>query len=140
MRIVYVAGKFTAPTRAGVEANIAAAERVGLEVAHLGCMPLIPHTNTAHPGFELAQPYQFWIDGTLELLRRCDALITVSGWESSNGAKGEVVEAQRLGKPVFHSIAELAITLENRDTAPCPPMSDAEAPECFVPELGEVGQ
>lgn len=115
MKLVYVAGKFSAPTRAGVEANIAAAELVGIEVARLGLMPLIPHANTSHPQFEQVQPYPFWIEGTLELLRRSDALLTVSGWEASSGARGEVEEANRLGKPVFHDIAEMARCLIGRD-------------------------
>lgn len=75
--LVYVAGPFSAPTRAGVEANIARAVAVGLEVAKLGFMPVIPHANTAHPEFEKIQPYPFWISGTTEMLRRCDAMVMV---------------------------------------------------------------
>src|SRR5687767_6886277 len=44
--LVYVAGSFSAPTRAGVEANIHAAALRGLEVAKLGACPMIPHCNT----------------------------------------------------------------------------------------------
>ena len=75
-------------------------------------MPLIPHANTAHPEFERVQPYPFWIAGTLELLRRADAVLTISGWETSNGARGEVEEALRLGKPVFHELADLAACID----------------------------
>jgi len=94
MRLYYVAGAFSAKTRAGVEANIRAAEELGIRAAKLGLYPVIPHCNTSHPAFELVQPYPFWIEGTLALLMRCDALITVPGWENSSGARGEVAWAR----------------------------------------------
>jgi hypothetical protein len=138
VRLIYVAGKFTAPDRAGVQRNIAAAVAIGLEIARLGAMPVIPHANTSHPNFEAIQPYMFWIDGTLELLRRSDACVMVPGWEESNGAKGERAEAHRLGIPVFDTIAEFAesigrrsrpsseVPTDDRPTDPCPPMPDEE--------------
>lgn len=118
MKIIYVAGRFSAPTREGVEANILAAVDVALDVARTGGFPITPHANTAHPLFENLQPYSFWIEGTAELLRRSDALITVPGWEASSGARGEVELAHRLGKPVFHSIEELKLWLTPDDEAP----------------------
>lgn len=107
MKLIYVAGKFSDKTRADVEANILAAELVGVEVARAGFWPVIPHANTAHPEFESVQPYQFWIAATLELLRRCDAIVMVPGWQDSSGARGELSEALRLGKPAFMSVADL---------------------------------
>lgn len=108
MKLVYVAGPFSAPDRQGVERNIRAAEELGLEVAKLGLFPVVPHSNTSHPDYETAQPYQFWIDGTLELLRRCDAVVCVAGWERSSGARGECAEALRIGLPVFERLEDLA--------------------------------
>ena len=107
MKLIYVAGPFSAPTREGVEANIARAVRLGLEVARIGCMPVIPHANTAHPDFEMLQPYQFWIDGTIELLRRCHAVILTENWEISSGARAEKADAESRGQPVFFTVAEL---------------------------------
>jgi hypothetical protein len=112
MILVYVAGPFSAPTREGVEANIRRAVDLGVEVAKLGAYPVIPHANTSDPRFEHVQPYQFWIDATLAMLRPCDALITVEGWGLSSGARGEVAYMHKQNKPVFHSLAELAEHLE----------------------------
>lgn len=109
MLLVYIAGPYSAPTREGVELNIAKAVAVGLDVAALGAFPVVPHANTAHPDFEKLQPYTFWIDGTLELLRRCDACLMVPGWESSRGATGERAEALATFKPVFGSLAEFRV-------------------------------
>lgn len=129
MKLIYVAGPFTAPDRAGIDANIAAAVAVGVEVARLGAMPVIPHANTAAEAFMIVQPYPFWIAGTMELLRVCSALVTVPGWERSRGATGEVAEAGRLGLPRFHTIAELAQWLR-----PSLPISEAAFHELVADE------
>lgn len=105
MKLFYVAGPFSAPDRSGVDQNIGRAEAVGLALAREGLFPVVPHANSSDPGYEYLQPYQFWIDGTMELLKRCDAVVTVPGWENSKGAVGEVEEALRRGMPVFHKIA-----------------------------------
>lgn len=109
--LVYTAGPFSAPTREGVEANIRAAVDLAVEVAKLGALPVCPHSSTADPRFEHVQPYQFWLDGTLELLRRCDAVILTPDWQRSTGARAEVAEARRIGMPVFSSLAELSAWL-----------------------------
>lgn len=101
--LVYIAGPFSATTREGVEANVRRAERTGLVVASLGGMPVIPHSNTGAREFEHAQPYVFWIAGTLALMRRCDAVVMTLRWDESPGARGERDEALRLGIPVFNS-------------------------------------
>lgn len=100
-RLIYVAGPYTASTRAEVAQNIAAAINVGLEVARLGGYPLVPHSMTSDERFERVQPYSFWINATMAMLCACEALILVAGWERSSGARGEVSVAQERGMPVF---------------------------------------
>lgn len=118
LTLVYVAGPYSGTDRAAVEANIRRAELLGVEVAKLGAMPVIPHSNTANPHFEAVQPYQFWIEGTMELLRRSDAVILTEDWARSRGARGEHLEATRLGKPVFMQISELRDWLWKRGVDP----------------------
>lgn len=119
MILVYVAGPFSAPTRDGVEANIARAVALSLEVAKLGAFPVCPHANTAHPAFEEVQPYQFWIEGTMALLDRCDALILTEDWERSSGARGELARALSRGMPVHKSIASLAAWMSKEERFAC---------------------
>lgn len=99
MKVIYIAGPFRAPTQWGIAENVRAAERWGKVVGEMGAMPLIPHANTAH--FHGLMTDEFWIEGTKELLRRCDAALMIPGWEKSTGARGEKAEAERLGMPVF---------------------------------------
>ncbi len=105
MRVIYIAGPFTAPNAWGIEQNVRAAEALGLEVAQLGAMPLIPHANTRF--FHGVGGDINWYEGTLELMRRCDAIIVRAGSEDSKGVRAEIDEAWRLKIPVFHDIYSL---------------------------------
>lgn len=99
--LVYVAGPFSAPTRAGVEHNISVAAWWGVRLARSGAFPVVPHSNTSHPGYERAQGYEFWIAGTARLLCSCDAVFLLPEWRNSSGARGEEALAREFGLPVF---------------------------------------
>lgn len=101
--LVYVAGPYRAPTAWGIECNIVAARQLGARVAALGAYPVIPHSNTAH--FDGLGPDELWLAGTLELMRRCDAVALLDTWQSSSGARAEHAEAERLGLPRFNESA-----------------------------------
>lgn len=106
MRVVYVAGALIADDHYKIRLNIDRAAAVGLAVATAGASPVIPHTNTG-AWFIGTLSHAFWYEATLELMRRCDAVILVSGWEESKGTQNELVEAKRLGLPVFTNVDEL---------------------------------
>lgn len=97
MKIVYIAGPYRAKTAWGVAKNIRNAEMWGYAVAEAGAMPLIPHANSAHFDGEFTD--EFWLDGTMELLRRCDGILLMPNWQESTGAKHEALEAERLDMP-----------------------------------------
>lgn len=113
--LAYIAGRFTAPTREGVEANIRKAEALALEVAALGVMPACPHSNTSHPSFETVQDYDFWIAGTMKLLRRCDIVVFTDDYALSKGACGEEADAMKRGQPRFYTIDALKQWLAERE-------------------------
>jgi len=64
-------------------ANIQAAREAAAQVALMGAFPVTPHL-LGH-GLEDAGDEQFWYDGTLELMLRCDAVYLVPGWDQSGG-------------------------------------------------------
>jgi hypothetical protein len=45
---------------------------------------------------------QMFIDGDLEILSRCDAIYMLRGHEKSDGAKGELDLAKRLGLEILY--------------------------------------
>lgn len=105
-RVVYVAGKFRGASAWEVEQNVRRAETVALDVWRLGAAAVCPHTNTRY--FDGAAPDAAFLEGDLEILRRCDAVILVDGWEHSAGASAEAREALRCGLPIFTTLDRLA--------------------------------
>ena len=100
MRLVYIAGAYRAPTPWQVEQNIRAAEDLAVKVHAAGMFAVCPHANARHmEGGDITDAHM--LTGTLELMRRCDAVILVSNWRTSSGALAEVAEATRIGIPVF---------------------------------------
>lgn len=88
MKVVYVAGRFSAADQWQRARNVRAAETLAFAVAEVGAMPLNPLNNT-HNFFGTLTD-EFWYAGTLELLRRCDAVILVPGYEGSKGVRAEI--------------------------------------------------
>lgn len=99
MKVVYIAGKYRDPNAWAVEQNIRAAEEVAARVWAMGLVALCPHANSRH--MEGVASDEHFLAGTLELMRRCDAVVLVPGWGSSAGTRAEIEEAKRLGLPVF---------------------------------------
>jgi len=105
MKLIYIAGKYRDSNSWDIEQNIRRAETLSLEVAKLGLMPVCPHTQSRFFYGTLTE--DFWMEGTLEILRRCDAVLVCGDPKKSKGTLGEIGEASLLDIPVFFSIKEL---------------------------------
>ena len=105
-KLIYIAGPYRAKTLWEVECNIRNAELAGIRVARMGAYPVIPHSNTRNY-FADEAPAQLWRDGTMELLRRCDAVFMSWGWRRSTGSLAEHAEAVRLNIPVHLTLEDL---------------------------------
>lgn len=92
-----------------VKENIRRAEQVALSVWGMGAAALCPHKNTAF--FGGCQPDDVWLEGDLEMLSRCDALVTVAFWEKSEGALAEIEFAKENRIPIFHDLTALQMWL-----------------------------
>ena len=99
MRVIYIAGAFTAPDRWQLEANVRRAEEAALDVATHGGVPLCPHA--MYRNYDGTRTAAYWYEATEELLRRCDAILLLEGWEESKGSVAEKKLAEQLGLPVF---------------------------------------
>ena len=111
MRVVYVAGPFRAANAWEVEQNIRRAEGAALEVWRLGAACICPHTNTRF--FDGAADDRVWLDGDMEILTRCDAVLPIQGWETSTGARTEHDLAVSMHIPVFTALDDLHRWLTN---------------------------
>ena len=99
---IFVAGPYTG----NVPSNSSSSLELCVQVAKAGGMPICANVFT-DPRFMEVQDYNFWIRATKETLKRCDAVIFTHDFERSSGAKGEEVEAKRLGIPRFYNAEDL---------------------------------
>lgn len=105
MKVIYISGKYRdARGIYYVLENIRAAEEAALEVWAAGGVAICPHKNTAgfDGAFNLSE--HTWLNGDLELVRRCDAIYMLPNWVDSEGAAKERAEAERIGLPVLYDL------------------------------------
>ena len=98
--VVYVAGAFRARTQWGIMQNVRKAEDASLRLWKLGYAVICPHTMTQH--FQDECPDELWLKGMIELLKRCDAIYMVEGWQISEGSIAELQVAKDRGLKIFY--------------------------------------
>lgn len=96
----YVCGPYRAKTIFGVYENIQRAKDRSVELVKSSIYPVVPHLCTAFLD-GLAEDDEFFLPSVMELMRRCDAVYLVKGWEKSSGAVEEVKEAFRMDIDVY---------------------------------------
>lgn len=109
MKVIYIAGAYR--DRRGewfVRQNIRRAEAAAEFVWQHGAVALCPHKNTAGFGGLPGCPDDTWLQGDLELLKRCDAVWMLTGWKDSAGASVERDFAVDNGIPVLYTTAEVS--------------------------------
>lgn len=99
-KLAFVAGPYRAKTLHQLKRNIDAAGEVALKYWKAGYTVICSHKNTSFFDGELSD--EVWLDGALDLLRLCDTVVMMKGWEGSTGAVAEHQEAIRLGKMVIY--------------------------------------
>jgi hypothetical protein len=85
-----------------VEQNIWFAREMAATLWAMGYAVICPHLNTAH--FSGLVPEEQFLQGAKEILRRCDLVVTVVGWQGSLGCMDEIKLAGSLGIPVYEGI------------------------------------
>lgn len=99
MRLVYIAGPYRAATPAGVSANIERARLRAADALRAGHAPITPHQLSR--GNESVLTEEDWQALLLVVLRVCEEVWLVEGWESSEGTWAEVRAALAADLPVY---------------------------------------
>jgi hypothetical protein len=96
MKWCYIAAPYTVPDP--VE-NTNRVIRFAEKVLKKGYFPVIPHLTLLWQAVN-PKPPEFWYNYTMELMKRCDMVIRLSGF--SEGADREVALANKLGIEVVY--------------------------------------
>ena len=103
MHLIYIAGPYRSDSLWGVYQNIRHAEEIAIKLWRGGWAVLCPHLNTQL--FDVVCediPTTVWLNGGLEMLERCDAIMMLRGWETSTGASLELQLAVKGKKEIFY--------------------------------------
>ena len=108
-KMIYVAGRYRGKSEQAVQLNVQACRQVGVICSERGWYPVMPCVLSA--GFEhlTDKDDQFWLDNTLELMLRCDAVVMAPGWLQSEGATNEYNEAKLAGIAVYEVVDEVPL-------------------------------
>ena len=99
-KVVYTAGPYRAKTEEQVGWNVERALWWAEAVWRLGAAAICPHTNTYK--MDMAVEPEEFVERDLEIVRRCDAVLMLPGWEKSSGAQRERDAATEAGLPIFY--------------------------------------
>lgn len=113
IRLVFISGKMSCDTAAEEAECVALARGVGELVRSIGLVPLIPHIAVLRP--TCAEREAVWrqaMTDSLEMMRRCDAVLLLANWRASRGARVERWLARRRGMPVYESVMDLLREVE----------------------------
>lgn len=118
IRVVYIAGPFRGrpvTDQWDQQQKIHRAAVLAHQVWAAGFVALCPHLNTAP--FQGSLDDAIWLEGDLELLRRCDAVLMTEDWRMSVGAQAEHDYAQAHGMPVFYTLDVLCAAAKDKEPA-----------------------
>lgn len=112
MRLIYVAGPYRADCALKTSRNVSRAEYLAKQVtlSRPDWFPVIPHKNTELWDYDAGLknvPADYYLSGTLEIMRRCDAVLVTADYRRSVGTIAEIAEAERLGIPVYYSVESI---------------------------------
>ena len=113
MKVVFIAGPYRGKTDAEQLRNIRLAEMTAKAVWQNGGCAICPHLNSAH--FSGVVPEEEFLRGYLELVRRSDCIVTLPGWEKSEGARAEVKLAREMDLPIFRYASAITALTEDDD-------------------------
>src|SRR3990172_575558 len=95
--IIYLAGKYSG----NIENNIDAARKIAIECWEKGYTCITPHLNTLHFERDCQCQYHDYLAGDFAIILRCDAVVMLTGWQDSPGARQERAWAEKHSTPVY---------------------------------------
>jgi hypothetical protein len=108
VKLVFIAGRHF---------DVQARKELATQVARLGGMPIVPDARIKS-GVVKVQNYEFWVEGTSELLKRCDAVAFSHDYSMSASAVNDEALAAKYNIPRFYDITALEMWLRYGEYRP----------------------
>lgn len=100
MKVVYLAGSYRSKFGLlGIVVNIFRAWLVSRRLWGLGYVVLCPHTNALLMSGKI--PESLFLDGDIVLLKRCDLVVLLPGWDKSRGTLNEISVSIKNNLPIY---------------------------------------
>ena len=99
LKIAFISGPYRATNGKTVLENIRHAEKYAIKYWQLGYAVICPHLNTAF--FDGLAEDHVWIDGDIEILKRCDVIVMIPGFDHSLGSVEELKIARDIGLEII---------------------------------------
>ena len=100
-QIIFVSGAYRSKYGIiGRAVNIWKAYQVARRLVRQGYSCYIPHMNTAL--MDGLQSEDWFLEATLKMLPKCQIIYMMKGWENSEGAKMELLEADKRGMDIIY--------------------------------------
>jgi len=101
MKLVYIAGAYRGDGKLDtIYENIQTARKYAKKYWELGYAVICPHMNSAL--MDGVCDDKIFLDGDIEILKRCDIIVMLPNWEQSDGATKEVYEAWENGLEIIY--------------------------------------
>lgn len=100
--LIYVSGPYTENATGTVDEHIENARGIAIRLWTLGHAVICPHLNTAHFEELCDLAWNTYLEGDLNMISRCDALVMTEDWEQSRGARIEHSYAKEIGIPIYY--------------------------------------
>ena len=104
MKIAYVIAPYRAKTLYQLHKNIQRAEECAAQLWRFGFAVICPHKNSAY--FDGIMPDETFINGDLEILRRCDFVVCADDSVISDGMGKELDFAYQHNIQVYRSLQD----------------------------------
>ena len=108
MKLVYIAGPYMGSNYHETESYIAYARGWAERVARAGHAYYCPHLNNGHfDAIAPDVPKDFWREMNVNILRRCDAVLLLPGWDTDEATQRDVHYAETWGIPVAVDVDQI---------------------------------
>lgn len=105
--LIYIAGPYSADTGTDIESNVLQATLIGQQLMRLGHSVICPHSMTHKWDEDSGLSYRDFMRQCLDLLKRCDAIYLLPGWENSDGSRLEFHKARKKHIPAYYKLDDV---------------------------------